>query len=389
VTAAWYAAGEGWSREGSRQPESLEERLRFLLDAGLDARECADNGLSLLTEAAGAGDPGRVKLLLERGASPDPGERRWSFETPLFCAAASGSAECVRLILAAGVPADSRDGEGGTALFHAGSPEVARLFLASGADPRTVDVHDYDPLQMVIEGESPFCRRTDSRFGIARLLIEAGADIERRDHFGHTRLYTCAFRRAADAVQFLLEAGAQPFAEQGEGWTPLHAVCWQGDSTAEPELNVACERIIDLLVKAGLPVEARRHQGFTPLLEAAGGDWGNAPAIRALLKHGARPDTPGPTGLTPLMVVAGGGQIECVRPLLEAGADPLRKDHGGRSALDRARRWYQARLASDQVAVTPGLLSEPEQPRSKVLEDASKALHMIESAALGPGGKMA
>jgi len=72
-------------------------------------------------------------------------------------------------------------------------------------------------------------------------------------------------------VQVLLEAGAQPLAEQGEGWTALHAVCWQGESNAELELNRACERMIDLLVKAGIRVGLPRHLGFTPMQDAAGG----------------------------------------------------------------------------------------------------------------------
>src|SRR6185369_12593828 len=66
ATAAWYASGPPWRHEPlpGRSARGFAERLRFLLDAGLDAREYVPNGRSLLTEAARVGDPLRVKLLL-------------------------------------------------------------------------------------------------------------------------------------------------------------------------------------------------------------------------------------------------------------------------------------------------------------------------------------
>jgi ankyrin repeat protein len=414
ATAAWYASGPPWSRKPlpSRARAGLRDRLRFLLDAGLDARECAANGCSLLAEAARVGDPPRVRLLLERGADPDPGSdragghpvpkprsernrsgerkfisnsREWiaerrrpnpfadrpsSFQIPLFCAAASGSVDCVRLLLAAGVAPDTVDDDGATALFCAGSAEVARTLLEAGADPFVVDHPGYDPLQTVIEGERALVASGPGRFGIARVLIEAGADLERRDCFGHTRLYSCAFRRAAEAVRFLLQAGAAPRAPQGGGRTALHAVCWQSEGL--PEAAAADERIIDLLVGAGIPVDQPDDDGFAPIHEAAGADGGNATAVRALLRHGAQPDLLGRRGFTPLMVAAFDCDVECIGLLLEASADPLRKDQDGQSSLDRARARYRDWLS--MVRKNP-----PEY--AKALKQAGEALLLLETAA--------
>ncbi len=82
VTALWYAAG---GLTGDTKASELEpghpfhdwgggdvDRLRLLLDAGLRADEAADNGLTAFGEACSVGDPERVALLIERGASVWP-----------------------------------------------------------------------------------------------------------------------------------------------------------------------------------------------------------------------------------------------------------------------------------------------------------------------------
>jgi ankyrin repeat protein len=70
-TAAWYAAGHGgrWEFHARAVTPDHAERLRYLLDLGLDPDECNLIGRSLIAEACDAGDPARVGLLLERGAS--------------------------------------------------------------------------------------------------------------------------------------------------------------------------------------------------------------------------------------------------------------------------------------------------------------------------------
>jgi ankyrin repeat protein len=210
------------------------------------------------------------------------------------------------------------------------------------------------------------------------VIIAAGAEIERRDRFGHTRLHSSAFRRAAAAVEALLEMGADPLAEQGDGETPLHAVAWQGESTAESEVNAAAERIIDLLVAAGVDPGKANAGGSTPLHEAAGGDWGSATAIRALLRHGAEIDAVDGGGDTPLMMAASRGEVDCVHVLLEAGADPKR-------ALETAREHLEIwrEIVAEGGKDIPPYIS-PEQNRetqANALADAEASLALIERAA--------
>jgi uncharacterized protein len=71
----------------------------------------------------------------------------------------------------------------------------------------------------------------------ARLLVEAGADLEARSRHetitGVRPLNTCAFARAHRVARVLLEAGADPNGEGEPGATPLMAAEANGDAELE------------------------------------------------------------------------------------------------------------------------------------------------------------
>ena len=71
----------------------------------------------------------------------------------------------------------------------------------------------------------------------ARVLVEAGADLEARSRHetitGVRPLNTCAFARAHAVARVLLEAGADPDGEGEQGATPMMAARAQNDEAME------------------------------------------------------------------------------------------------------------------------------------------------------------
>ncbi|MCW3052693.1 MAG: hypothetical protein JWN14_1863 [Chthonomonadales bacterium] len=419
TTAAWYCAGAGgrWELPFPLVSDQVE-RLRFLLDAGLDPQETSSNGRSLLVEACSIGDPARVKLLLDRQVPPTPSvtpaediERYasveaagltnaalelhkaalsgtwYSFQIPLFCAAESGSAECVQLLLDAGAEVEIMDSMGLTALAHAGSPEVLHTLISAGADlhAKLGRSGEEDVLGQILEGAGTSAHlHGPGRFAVAQALLDAGAPLDHTDFSDWTRLYFAAFRHQADAVDFLLAQGAS--CRSTESGTPLHGICWQGEYT-DPEVNIACERIIRALVAAGIPLDSRDPQGNTPLHKAVHGDWSNLTAVRLLLEFGAQPDLINNEGHTPLHLAAGWGALSCVQALLAAGADPHRPDADGDTAVDLARQyqdtWTQIAAEAKPLNNTDDPTKQ-RNPHQQTLQDAADSLATLIAATTAP-----
>jgi hypothetical protein len=122
--------------------------------------------------------------------------------------------------------------------------------------------------------------------------------------------------------------------DEGDGGrTALHYAALSGDVA-----------MIDELFGAGALVDARDHDGGTPLHEAAA--WGRTEAARALLDRGADVNVAeGPNAATALHWAARGDHRPLAELLLGAGADPDAATGGGRTALHEA-----AATGSDAIA---------------------------------------
>jgi ankyrin repeat protein len=184
---------------------------------------------------------------------------------------------------------------------------------------------------------------------ITRLLLERGADVNRGNDYGWTKLHQAGYSNDSELARLLLDAGARtdPYA-RGDGGTPLIAALFWGHREVaellglEPgNLRVAAGLgridMIDELV--GTPAAGahrgfyRPHGGFpawTPsddpqeildeaLVWAAKAD--RVEAIDRLVELGANVEADPYRG-TPLAWAAANGRIAAIRRLVELGADP-------------------------------------------------------------------
>lgn len=412
-SAVSYAClGLGWNYK----PGGDAARLKALLAAGAPVPIDGWAGPRLVASVAEVGDVERLRLLLDYGLPADPvrdeaefkknraqakkfldGQLPWplrtaakfsldklvpsffneplEFEIPVFAAASAGSVPCLELLKEAGADLQVRSASHPNALHVASSAEAVTWLLEQGLDPAAADDMGHDAFGGLLsahgDGEVPM--------EAASALLTAIPDLERQEKWPHTRLADAAWYRNVAAVRLLLKLGVS--ATPPEGCPPaLHCVCWQG-STSDEELDAAGETIIDLLVAAGADVKAADEKGVTALHEAVDGDWSYATAVRALLRHGAEPDPVDQNGRTPLMLT---NDPDCVRELLFAGADPLRKDNEGKSALSRARLNVGGHKVSALSAfLLRGVISKTQLAESaeNTRQEAEETLALLDAAA--------
>ena len=122
----------------------------------------------------------------------------------LASACRQNQVDAVRCLLEAGIGdhVDSRDRGGKTALMHAsehGHLEVARLLVEAGADIHCLN-HDGKTALMYAS--------VSGHLGVARLLVEAGADTDCRDRGRQTAMHASEHGHL-DVARLLVEAGAE------------------------------------------------------------------------------------------------------------------------------------------------------------------------------------
>jgi ankyrin repeat protein len=340
VSALWYACGGlGWNYP----PGGDAERVKALLEAGSDARVIRPPvtpipggrrgiGISALARAAGFGDADRVELLLAAGADPAVVGGH-TFEMPLHEAARSGSAAVIRLLLDAGAPLGAPiDAHDDPVIALVTSVEGLTALLEAGADPNSPCPYGSSVAEHIASAKATVQERTT----MLRLLVASGGDLESPS----PAIYGAAMKGDAEAVEALLAAGADPSADP----PAMSAVCFSYCLGRD----VRIERVIDLLVDAGVDPDDEDERGYRPLHSALSPDtYGpgyqesdgfNAAAVVALLRNGASIDITFPeTMYRPLHAAADSLSPTAVEALLKAGADASERTPEGLLALELAR----------------------------------------------------
>lgn len=362
--------------------------LKRLLKAGADATARNDYGSTPVQEAAIRGDAEMLTALLKAGASAEsPND---DGETALMTVARTGKVDAAKVLIKAGANVNAVESwRGQTALMWASSqrnPDMVKLLLQSGADanatsalrnwarattaeprPQWRPPGAFTALQFAAREGCAGCARElakggakldtaspegitallfailNAKFDTAKVLIEAGADVNLADKWGRAPLYS--------AIDFnTTPRGGRPDRPSSDVATPLEIATMLLDRKAD----------IDFQLKAFPPYrllgpdrggDSLLTTGSTPLLRSAKAC--DVPAAKLLLSRGAKVDLANSLGLTPLLVVAGSNWaitdtrgrfrnekqcIETAKMLLDAGANINAVNNNGQSSLHAAAR---------------------------------------------------
>ncbi len=309
--AAYVAAGE--IHEAVRGGNIQAVQRLVAADRSLLATKEAD-GSTPLHIAAQAGNLEMTRLLLDLGADVTIGDNENS--NALHVAAIGANTAVIDLLLAKGMDANSADVNGMTAVLFAGSRDKwdAVKYLASkGAK---LDTRNSGGTNLVHYA----ARR--GNLDALKQLAAGGASLNcGPDQWGATPLAGAAQRGQVEVITFLLDNGADPNEVPPDGQSPLMNAAGAGKRDA-----------VRLLLDKGADPKYRLNE-FTALMASL---WHPDPeVVRMLLAAGADASLTGSTGSNILHRLAQTPNVpvEIARLLVEAGADPTKKNADGYTPL--------------------------------------------------------
>src|SRR4051812_22046854 len=342
--------------------------IEALLKAGADPNFRTTDGETPLMAAARSGKVDAAKVLLAAGANINAKET-WGGQSAIMWAAAQGQADMVKFLASKDAslndhgkvnqwerkiiqePRPKDMNKGGFSALHYAAREgciaCVQNLLAAGADPDAEDPDRETPLLLALQ---------NMHFDAAAVLVKGGADLDKWDLYGRSPVYM-----AADVSTLPMKGnGAVAVIPSEDSVTALDVGRMLLDAGANPNIQLK-RRPPYRDVPQDRGGDTILAQGATPLLRAARA--GDAPFVELLLKHGALVDLPSKEGVTPLMAAAGvefgtratrgrnrteEGVLKTLQLLLDAGADI-----NARSVTDARRRAIDgAASAQDQYVVS-------------------------------------
>jgi ankyrin repeat protein len=341
-----------------------------LLKGGAPAAAAGPEGDTPLMLAARSGSVAAVNLLLEAGAGVNAKEQ-WHGQTALMWAAAENHGAVVKALAERGADVnrrsnvlepplreilDFRTDKNGQALqtllttfprggltpllFAArhGSLAAARVLIEAGADLNLADPDGISPLVLAIR---------NGHYDVAALLVDRGANVNAGDRVNRTALYMAVDMHSLDWIQnrpapkaagaidsldlvkLLLAKGARPDVQLSAA-----PPGWKGDA-------IAAQNTFGAVIGAGT----------TPFVRAAKN--ADVAVMRLLVENGANPNIATRSNTTALMALVGGlgrkygadlqvlpaeekNALEAARLVLDLGADVNAANEAGQTSLHAA-----------------------------------------------------
>ncbi|MGY8814904.1 MAG: ankyrin repeat domain-containing protein [Gammaproteobacteria bacterium] len=375
----------------------------LLLRAGANVNSANDLGVTPLSLACENGNAIIVSKLLQAGA--DPNITKVTGVTPLMLCANMGVTAAVRDLIKKGADVNaSENNENQTALMWATAerhPQVVKLIVDAGGNVNATSRIIPEPKPYIIDDENlvfgrnyPVTIRFPEFTGgftalyfaaqqndmeSARILLDAGADINAANKEYGTPLIIALTSGHEDMARYLLDNGANPNVKDGWGITPLHYALHKGVlviNTFKPSTTdrFGWERtnmpnMVRALLDKGADPEARIEYSLP---------YHNDAFFSRSMEDPPQVD---PVGATPLLLAAVSGDVESMKILINHGANKNARTIGGGTLFMLAAGMGSEKGTRDQAQAI-------EAAKFSLLLGADINVYLTDIAAVGPGKGM-
>jgi ankyrin repeat protein len=255
-----------WLRDKKRNVHVIEDVPLFLCQRYFESflmLECRRRREAGVHRRAAVVELCRSRNLLRVDAS----ERDENGETPLIALAArGGSADDVRLLVAAGADVGAVAEVGSSAMYWAarqGHSEVVEALARAGADCNQTNTGGKTPL---------WTGSCDGHLKCVEVLLEEGADVSKAANDGTTPLYLASQRGHCDVVEALLRGDADVNKANHDGVTPLFIASLEGYCDVV-EVVVRARADLTSAWRGQTPLDCAITNGYTDMVgifQAAG-----------------------------------------------------------------------------------------------------------------------